>query len=329
MTTLTPPTAPTLGLGCWAIGGPFSAGGNPVGWGEVDDATSTRAIHTALDHGIRLFDTAQAYGTGHSESVLGAALKSHPDVAVVTKVGLAIDPDAKTITSEMTDPAAILNSLEGSFARLGRDHIDVVLLHLNALPVIEATPIFDMLDTLFLSGRIGGYGWSTDFPDRAGVFADRPGFVAVEHAMNVFFAAQHMVPAVEAADLIGFVRSPLAMGILGGRYDASAEFASNDVRSSNQSWNGHFADGRVAPDRLAALDAVREILTSGGRTLAQGALAWLWARSPNALPIPGFRTPQQVTDLAGALAVGPLTSAQMSEIETLLARPPEGPPQER
>lgn len=329
MTFQTLPQIPTLGLGCWAIGGPFTADGQPVGWGEVDDAVSTRAVHAALDHGIRLFDTAQAYGTGHSESVLGAALKGRDDVAVVTKIGIDIDAATRTITPGQTDTTLIRDSIRASAQRLQRDHIDLILLHLNDLPIDTATPIFDMLAGLHRDGTIGAYGWSTDFPDRATAFRDHPGFTTVEMAMNVFFAAEHMVPAVEEAGLIALIRSPLAMGILGGRYDAKSTFAGNDVRSQNQQWHGHFNDGRVSPLRLEQLDAIRDILTSGGRSLAQGALAWLWARSPNAIPIPGFRTPEQVNDLAGALEAGPLTPDQMAEIEALIDRAPEGPPQPR
>ena len=84
-------TIPALGLGCWAIGGVCGAGGTPVGWGQVDDAESIRAVHRAVDLGIRFFDTAQAYGAGHSEEILGQALASHPEVLVGTKVGIAID----------------------------------------------------------------------------------------------------------------------------------------------------------------------------------------------------------------------------------------------
>ncbi len=329
MPTLTLPTKPTLGLGCWAIGGPFNAGDTPVGWGEVDDATSIAAIHAGLDHGIRLFDTAQAYGTGHSESVLGTALKHHPDVTIVTKIGIDIDPVTRQITPNQTDPQIIRDSITASCKRLQRDHIDLILLHLNDLAIPTATPIFEMLANLCQAGTIGSYGWSTDYPDRATAFPDHPGFTTVEMAMNVFFAAAHMVPAVEKAGLVALIRSPLAMGILGGRYDASSTFAGNDVRSQNQQWHGHFQDGRVSPKRLAQLDAIRDILTTDGRTLAQGALAWIWARSANAIPIPGFRTPAQVADLAGALEKGPLTHTQMVALEALIDRDEEGPPQPR
>lgn len=328
MTAFLNTSEPTLGLGCWAIGGPFFAGDRPVGWGEVDDATSIRAIHAGVDHGVRLFDTAQAYGTGHSETVLGTALKSFPDVAIATKVGIGIDTDTRQITFGVTDTNLIRDMIDASHKRLQRDHIDLILLHSNELPIDEAEPIFDMLEDLRTAGNIGGYGWSTDFPDRALAFASRPGFVAVEHAMNVFFSAEHMVPAVQQAGLTALIRSPLAMGILGGRYDRQSTFR-NEIRSGQDDWNDYFRDGRINERYLQRLDAVRDILCSNGRSLAQGAIAWLWARSDRALPIPGFRTPEQVEDLCGALTNGPLTPPQMAEIETILDRPKEGPPRSR
>jgi aryl-alcohol dehydrogenase-like predicted oxidoreductase len=329
MTAIIDNTRPTLGLGCWAIGGPFFAGDRAVGWGDVDDAVSTRAIHTAVEHGIRLFDTAQAYGAGHSETVLGAALKSHPDVAIVTKVGVGIDTHTKQITFGATDPAAIKTSIDASRERLQRDCIDMILLHDNELPITDAAPIFDMLAGLCRDGVIKSYGWSTDFPDRATAFADQPGFVAVEHAMNLFLMADHMVPTVQDAGLVPLIRSPLAMGVLGGKYDAGTTFSSDDIRGSNDDWKGYFHDGRITPETLSQLQAVRDILTSGGRTLAQGALAWLWGRSAAVVPIPGFRTPDQVNDLCGALDHGPLTPTQMAEVETVLDRPDPGPPTSR
>lgn len=329
MTTFIDNTRPALGLGCWAIGGPFYAGDRAVGWGEVDDAVSTRAVHMAVERGIRLFDTAQAYGAGHSETVLGAALKAHPDVAIVTKVGVGIDTQTKQITFGATEPADIKASLDASRQRLQRDCIDMVLLHDNELPIPDAAPIFDMLAGLRDDGVIKSYGWSTDFPDRALAFADHPGFVAIEHAMNVFLMSEHMVPTVADAGLVPLIRSPLAMGVLGGKYDAGSTFAKDDIRGTNDDWKGYFQDGRISPETLVQLQAVREILSTGGRSLAQGALAWLWGRSAAAVPIPGFRTPDQVNDLCGALDHGPLTPAQMAEVEAVLDRPEPGPPTSR
>lgn len=320
---------PALGLGCWAIGGPWTAGGTPAGWGVVDDAESTRAIHAAVDAGVRFFDTAQAYGAGHSERVLGQALQGRADVRVATKVGLSIDSANRALIGPDITPAAITASIDASLLRLQRSRIDLVLLHLNSLPVADAVGVFDTLDTLRDAGKIAAYGWSTDFPDRAAAFAGRPGMVAVEHAMNVFFRADALMPVIAAHGLLSINRSPLAMGLLGGNYGAGTQIGAQDVRSQNAEWLAYFKNGQVAPAFARQLDAVRGLLQTGGRSLAQGALGWLWARADTTLPIPGFRTVAQVTDLAGALEHGPLSPATMAAIEAVILREPEGPPRER
>jgi aryl-alcohol dehydrogenase-like predicted oxidoreductase len=173
---------PALGLGTWAIGGPFFAG-DAVGWGETDDAVSLAAISEGVEAGVRLFDTAQAYGTGHAEELLGRALLQHPEVRVATKIGIGIDPIRRQLLGEELDPQQIREGIEASRRRLGRDRIDLVLLHINSLPVARAGPVFDVLSDLRAADAVGAFGWSTDFPDRAAAFAERDGFVAVEHAL--------------------------------------------------------------------------------------------------------------------------------------------------
>jgi aryl-alcohol dehydrogenase-like predicted oxidoreductase len=230
---------------------------------------------------------------------------------------------------EELDPARLRAGLDASRRRLQRDRIDLVLLHLNSLPIARAEAVFDLLGELRSEGAIGAFGWSTDFPDRAEAFADRDGFVAIEHALNVFFRADGLMPVIEAHGLVSIDRSPLAMGLLGGRYGTGSRLPAGDVRGRSRDWMDYFKDGRVSEGHARRLQAVREILASGGRTLVQGALAWIWARSERTLPVPGFRTPGQVRDLAGALERGPLTPAQMHEVERLIEREPEGPPRER
>ena len=111
------------------------------------------------------------------------------------------------------------------------------------------------------------------------------------------------------------------MGLLTGKYTASTQPSSDDVRGEKSpEWMQYFKDGKPNPDFLAKVNALREILTSNGRTLPQGALAWLWARSEQTIPIPGFRTVEQVEENCGALEYGPLTVKQMEEIQTLLHR---------
>ena len=314
------PTKPTLGLGCWAIGGPFFMDGRAVGWGEVDDAVSKAAVAKAVEHGIAHFDTAQAYGCGHSEVVLGEALKTHPDVAIATKIGLGINTETKQLTGQTYHPEVVRQSIDASRKRLGRDRIDMILHHNNEMSVDDAKPTFDMLATLYDDGIIGGYGWSTDNPESATAFADHPGFTAVEHAMNVLKPADQIVPGIEKTNLLSLIRSPLAMGVLGGKYDAKTQFSKDEIRGSNPGWQDYFKDGKITDAYMAQLNGVRETLTADGRSLAQGAIAWLWARTPNAMPIPGFRTPDQVKDLCGALEKGPLSPNQMAEIETILGR---------
>jgi aryl-alcohol dehydrogenase-like predicted oxidoreductase len=327
--TLNDHKIPALGLGCWAIGGPFFSGETPLGWGDVDDAVSARAIHSAVDHGIRFFDTAQAYGTGHSEIVLGKALKENPDVQIGTKIGLAIDPVTKQLTGEVHDSAAIRQSVEQSLQRLQRDHIDIVHLHLNELPIETAATIFECLADLRRQEKVLSFGWSTDFPDRAAAFANMDGFVAVQHAMNVFYRADMLIPTIEKNNLLSINRSPLAMGLLGGKHNASTKFVAGEVRGRTATWMDYFADGRIRPEYSKRLADIRELLMSDGRSLVQGALCWLWARSPNTLPIPVFRNPDQVTEIAGALKFGPLSKTVMTDIETMIDREPEGAPRSR
>ena len=320
---------PALGLGCWAIGGPFYSGKTPLGWGEVDDKQSVAAIHRAADLGICFFDTAQAYGTGHSETVLGQALEQRPDVLIGTKIGIGVNPQAKQVTGSDIAPAAIEASIDASLKRLRREKIDLVHLHLNSLPVAEAEAVFNTLGALTVKGKIGAYGWSTDFPDRAEAFASRASFVSVQHAMNVFFRADALMPVIERHGLLSINRSPLAMGLLSGKYAPGKIMDKSDIRSQTMDWMAYFKDGEAAPDYARQLGAVRSLLQSDGRTLVQGAIGWLWARSSRTLPIPGFRTAAQVDDLAGALQKGPLPQDVMREIERTIIREPEGAPRER
>jgi aryl-alcohol dehydrogenase-like predicted oxidoreductase len=320
---------PALGLGCWAIGGHFEIGGAAKGWGKVDDRQSIQSIHAAVAAGIRFFDTAQAYGLGHSEELLGEAIGNRPDVMIGTKVGYAINPAAKQFVGEDTSPLAIAASIEASLRRLRRDQIDLVHLHVNELSIPMATGVFDCLAELRRQGKVRSFGWSTDFPDRASAFAGINGFVSVQHALNVFFRADKLLPVIEHHGLLSINRSPLAMGLLSGKYDSASRFGKDDVRGHNEAWLSYFKDGRIEESYAKRLSAVRDLLTAGGRSLVQGAICWIWARSQNTLPIPGFKTPGQVEELAGALQFGPLPGRAMDEIEQVLDREPEGEPHAR
>ena len=139
--------------------------------------------------------------------------------------------------------------------------------------------------------------------------------------LNVLDDNPAVIAICERHNLAAINRGPLAMGLLTGKYTAETKAAADDVRGEKSpEWMKYFIDGRPNPEWLAKRDAIREILGSVGRTVAQGALAWLWARSPQTIPIPGFRTMQQVEENARAMEFGPLMPEQMRETAELLER---------
>lgn len=308
-----------MGLGCWAIGGPFWSGTTPLGWGEVDDTESIAAIHRGLELGITFFDTADVYGAGHSERVLARALAGKRDeVVLATKFSSTFDEQTRQALGPKADPDYIRSACEASLRRLNTDHIDLYQYHWNEGPLDRAAEVRATLEALVAAGKIRAYGWSTDFPERARAWAGGKHYATVQHEMNVITDAPALIAVCEELGLASINRGPLAMGLLTGKYASGTRVAGADVRSEQSpAWMKYFKDGKPAPEWLAKLTAVREILKSGGRTLAQGALAWLWARSPQTIPIPGFRTVAQVEENCGALRHGPLTPDQMRQIAGL------------
>lgn len=310
----TGPDVSAIGFGAWAIGGPASRDGRPIGWGEVDDDESVAAVHAALDAGITFFDTANVYGAGHSERILSTALAGHRDeVVIATKFGNLIDEDAREAVGRDASPASITAQVEGSLTRLGTDVIDLYQFHIGDHDLDHAGEVRDALEGLVTAGKIKAYGWSTDDPERAEFFAQGEHCAAIQQRFNLFEGNAETLAVCERHGLASVVRSPLGMGLLTGKMTSRTTFADSDVRSS---WDWSGDQGR----QLEALERIRDILTEDGRTLAQGALGWLLARSPAFVPIPGIRTVAQAQDNAGVLAAGPLSEDQLARIEQALDR---------
>lgn len=313
-------TVSALGLGCWAIGGPWTFLGSPGGWSAVDDEESVRALRRAAELGVTFFDTAANYGAGHSERVLGRAFAGHrDDVVLATKFGYRVDEAHRAVFERDTATIDVRAELTASLRRLGTDYVDVYQLHVGDLPASQAAALVDVLDALVREGKIRTWGWSTDDVAAVRTVAGAAGFSVVQHGLSVLgYEDPAMLALLDEFDLAGVNRSPLAMGALTGKFTSSTTFADDDQRR-RATWHPAFASGRPATEWLAGLDAVRDVLTSDGRTLAQGALAWIWARSPRTVPIPGFKTVAQVEENCGALEKGPLTPEQMAEIAKLLS----------
>jgi len=179
----------------------------------------------------------------------------------------------------------------------------------------------DVCEQLVEEGKIRAYGWSTDFVERAQVFIQGPNCTAIQLQLNVLDDNPEMVALCEQHNQAAINRGPLAMGLLTGKYTSQTKVALDDVRGEKSpDWMKYFKDGQPNPEWMAMREAILDILTSEGRTVAQGALAWLWGRTPMTLPIPGFRTVAQVEENAGAMAYGPLTPEQMNEIDSILGR---------
>jgi len=311
-----------MGFGCWAIGGPLWAGEDAVGWGEVDDQESIRALHCGIDLGINFIDTADVYGAGHSERIVAQAVKGKRDKLIIaTKFGNVFDESTKQITGQDASAAFIKEACDASLKRLNTDYIDLYQFHNNDYDIEKAAEVRETLEELIKQGKIRWYAWSTDFPDRAELFARGTGCTAIQYQENVFTDNAKVIDICEKNNLAGINRGPLAMGLLSGKYSQDSKLGDKDVRGTNSpSWMQYFQKGKPSREFLDKLAAIRNILTAEGRSLVQGALAWLWARSKTTIPIPGFRTEKQVTENAGAMQFGPLATEQMEEIEKILER---------
>lgn len=305
---------PRIGLGCWAIGGTTANEGPSTSYGQTDDAQSRAALRAGYEMGARVFDTAAAYGAGHSEMLVGEEIARFDDAIIITKFGVEVDFAANRKGEVNLSPAGIRGIVEGSRSRLKRDCLDMVLLHVNDMDTALVPQVFDTLEALVGEGRIAAYGWSTDFMPQARAAAGYPHFVAFENDYNVFTPAAELMGFAQDHGLVSISRLPLAMGLLTGKYAPETALNNDDVRAQSHDWLRFFKDGKPNADYLRRLAAIRELLQSDGRTLAQGALGWILAASPIALPVPGFRHESQVRDNLGALEKGPLPADVMAAI---------------
>ncbi|SEP99563.1 aldo/keto reductase [Microlunatus flavus] len=319
------PEVSALGVGTWALGGPFTVDGRDAGWGEVDDDVSIAALHAAFDAGVTLVDSAALYGCGHSERVVGRALTALPparrdQVVVATKFGNTMDEETRTGTGQDVSRASVRAECAGSLRRLGVEAIGLFQLHGGAGSPAQAEDVVATLTELIDEGSVLAFGTAQDEPYVVEAFAASPHCRSIQSQANVFGWDPAVLDAAHRHGLAVLARSPLAMGLLSGKYTAERRPAPGDVRLDTPWWD-YFDEGAMQ-DWLARLDRVRELLTVGGRSLVQGSLAYLWALDPVVVPLPGIRTPAQAVENAGALAQGPLPADVADEVTRLLADSP-------
>jgi aryl-alcohol dehydrogenase-like predicted oxidoreductase len=298
----------------------MAAGEQPLGYAGVDDDAAREAIRRGVERGVTLFDTADAYGAGHSERLLGEVLEHEPQVRIATKFGNTIDETNRQLTGVDVSPGYVRSALAASLRRLRRERVDLYQLHTPDVTPTQAEDLVAVLEDLAAEGSIGWWGVSTDDAQTARRFAPGPHCTAMQLELNVLDDNPAMLQVCAEHDLAALCRSPLAMGLLGGRYGPTSTLPTDDVRGRQPEWLRWFRDGRPNPDYLAALDAVRSALTIDGRTLAQGAIGWIWAHDSRAIPLPGFRNVAQVDDTTGALGIGPLPADAYVATQEALSR---------
>ncbi len=312
-----------MGLGCMSIAGtPWTwVDGSPVEIGTCSEEDAIKMLHKALDLGITFFDTADLYGCGRSEERIGKAFSGKRDnIVIASKFAYRFKESERRILSKgeaqfqegvgySIEPEYIRLCCEDSLRRLNTDYIDLYQLHHAGARIQEEH--YAILEELVSEGKIRWYGWSSDHPEDAERMSTWKHCTAIQQEFNIFNGNLDTLAVCEKNNLASINRTCLAAGLLSGKINSLTD-SSNGGRTRD--WD--LEQGREGA-WLRKLEAIREILTSEGRTLVQGALCWLWGKSDATIPIPGFRTTEQLVENCGALEHAPLTVKQLEEIEDI------------
>lgn len=302
----------TIGLGTWAMGG----GAWKFGWGPQEDTASIAAIHAALDQGINWIDTAAIYGHGHSEKVVGSAIKGIRDSLIIaTKCGRVWEGDSREIGKSLKADS-IRQEVENSLQRLGIDYIDLYQIHWPE-PDGEIEEGWATIADLIKEGKVRYGGVSNfDLQQLKRAQAIHP-IASLQPPYNMFRREiEHEVMAYCHENHIGIIAySPMQAGLLTGKFtmERAAELPASDWRSKHPFFN--------APQLAVNLEVVaklRGIAEAKSCSLSQLALAWVLRREEMTAAIVGARNPQQITETAKAASIA-LSDSDKDAIEAILA----------
>ncbi len=303
-----------LGLGCFGIGGPFEGAPGFFAYGEVDDEESKKTILKAIEMGVTVLDTADVYGHGRSERVIGEIIKDYrDDLVILTKFGSVFkDKWLKLSEGKNTTREYIVEGLDDSMERLQTDYIDVYQLHNSKHDVADIPRIIEILEDLVQEGRIGGYGWSTDQTLDFEVMAKQENSIGPQFALTVMHRNPGMIEILEKYNKYGFIRSPLASGTHTTKYSDP----NYTIKDSKHMLNKVDFKSERAMKIKQKFEAFSEII-GDERTRIQGILGYLMAKSPKIIPIPGAKTVAQITENAKTLELGALNQSQVNQIDAL------------
>lgn len=294
-----------VGLGTWQLG---------ADWGDVSEADAREVLETSAAEGVTFYDTADVYGDGRSEQIVGRFLADHAGdgFTVATKMGRREEQ-----VPENYSAASFRHWIDRSRRNLGVDTVDLVQLHCPPSATIEDDATYDALDALVDDGSIAAYGVSVETVDQALAAIARPHVASVQIILNALRLKplERVLPAAQEAGVGIIARVPLASGLLSGKYDASTTFADDDHRSFNRDGSAFdvgetfsgvpYDAGLAAAADFAAL--ARDL--PGEVSSAQAAIAWVWQQPGVSTVIPGARNSDQARSNAAAGAVARLDDA--------------------
>jgi aryl-alcohol dehydrogenase-like predicted oxidoreductase len=303
-----------ISLGTWAFGGD---------WGTVGEDEAYAALNRAVDLGVNFLDTADVYGDGRSEKLIGRLLEDRPsdEILVATKAGRRLDPH----TAEGYDHANLSAFVERSLQNLGVEALDLLQLHCPPTEAYRQDSTFEALDSLKEAGKLKNYGVSVEKVEEARMALDYPNVATVQIIFNIFRQkpAEEFFPLAEERGIGILARVPLASGLLSGKMSADRDFSQDDHRFFNR--NGEAFDrgetfaGVNFETGLEAAEELKELVPEGS-TLAQFALRWILMHPAVSCAIPGGKNPSQVEDNVAAAEMPPLSEETMERVKEIYDR---------
>ncbi|TXK19454.1 aldo/keto reductase [Homoserinibacter sp. GY 40078] len=303
-----------IGLGTWQLG---------ADWGEVSEGDARAVLDASLAAGVTFYDTADVYGDGRSESLIGAWRRDRPDaeVTVATKMGRRMEQLPENYVLENFRAWT-----DRSRRNLGVDTLDLVQLHCPPTAVFSSDEVYDALDTLVADGAIADYGVSVETVDQALTAIARPRVASVQIILNAFRLKplDAVLPAASDAGVGIIARVPLASGLLSGRYTHDTAFSADDHRSYNRHGEA-FDQGETfsGVDYDEGVEAAREfsaLAADAGLAPATAALAWVAQLPGVSTVIPGARNVAQAEGNAAAGSVPPLPQSLLDGVRDIYDR---------
>jgi aryl-alcohol dehydrogenase-like predicted oxidoreductase len=300
-----------IGLGCWQLGSD---------WGQVDEGDALAVLHAAVDAGVTFLDTADVYGDGRSERLIGRLLEERAgdEIFVATKAGRRLDPH----TAEGYDYEHLSAFVERSLRNLRLEAIDLLQLHCPPTEVYRRDETFEALDRLQEAGKMKNYGVSVEKVEEARMALGYPGVKTVQIIFNILRQKpiHEFLPLAEERDIGVLARVPLASGLLSGKMTADRVFAPDDHRNFNREGEafdrGETFSGVNFETGLRAAEELKSLVPDG-YTLAQLALRWILMHSAVSCAIPGAKRPEQVEDNLAAAEMPPLSGETMQRISDI------------